>query len=523
MVVTVIGLFVFLRGRRHHRGGARLDRLLRDGLRGDADRVQVGIRASRGAGSCPRRGASACAGEEPERPGDAGSVAAAAGTDSAVAREESQRPAPTASSAAPASASTPAGAPVLGSWLAAETGLHAGRDGRRLSPAGPAARRSSSCARQRIGVLLRHAALSPSGSAGPRLVSVWSGSVSLGRVHRGRPGPRPACGTGRPPRRPRSRSSRPAQPARTPPAPGAERRPASSSMPIDGKQRRPWFASANLLAGFPGRRRRLAGCAGRPRDDTMARCEGPRQSMGRRGAQAGRRASRARDQPAPAARPAARAAARRAGGRAGDRRRAPTGACTRRSCATHGYGGRIVSFEPSDRRLSRARAPRGGRRCAGRCGGWPSRTALRASSSAPPTTSAPRSRSASSSPRSSRKRSRRRWSACRRLASTRWTSMLPASRADAAQARRPGLRAAGARGRRRACCAQVGIVETELSVVPLYEGQPLLTDMLRALAEAGFALVGTRADPARLAHRRAPAVRRGVRQGLAGRSCATAR
>jgi FkbM family methyltransferase len=34
----------------------------------------------------------------------------------------------------------------------------------------------------------------------------------------------------------------------------------------------------------------------------------------------------------------------------------------------------------------------------------------------------------------------------------------------------------------------VGVVETELSVVPLYEGQPLLADMLRALDEAGFAL-----------------------------------
>jgi FkbM family methyltransferase len=36
--------------------------------------------------------------------------------------------------------------------------------------------------------------------------------------------------------------------------------------------------------------------------------------------------------------------------------------------------------------------------------------------------------------------------------------------------------------------ASVGVVETELSVVPLYEGQPLLADMLRALQEAGFAL-----------------------------------
>jgi FkbM family methyltransferase len=34
----------------------------------------------------------------------------------------------------------------------------------------------------------------------------------------------------------------------------------------------------------------------------------------------------------------------------------------------------------------------------------------------------------------------------------------------------------------------VGLVETELSVVPLYEGQPLFADMLRALQEAGFTL-----------------------------------
>ncbi len=34
----------------------------------------------------------------------------------------------------------------------------------------------------------------------------------------------------------------------------------------------------------------------------------------------------------------------------------------------------------------------------------------------------------------------------------------------------------------------VGVVETELSVVPLYEGQPLLQDMLRALQAAGFGL-----------------------------------
>ena len=36
---------------------------------------------------------------------------------------------------------------------------------------------------------------------------------------------------------------------------------------------------------------------------------------------------------------------------------------------------------------------------------------------------------------------------------------------------------------------RIGIVEAELSVVPLYEGQPLLTDTLRALEEAGFGLV----------------------------------
>jgi FkbM family methyltransferase len=34
----------------------------------------------------------------------------------------------------------------------------------------------------------------------------------------------------------------------------------------------------------------------------------------------------------------------------------------------------------------------------------------------------------------------------------------------------------------------VGIVETELSVVALYEGQPLLADILRALEDEGFAL-----------------------------------
>jgi FkbM family methyltransferase len=37
--------------------------------------------------------------------------------------------------------------------------------------------------------------------------------------------------------------------------------------------------------------------------------------------------------------------------------------------------------------------------------------------------------------------------------------------------------------------AHVAIVETELSVVPLYEGQPLLADVLRAVEDAGFALV----------------------------------
>jgi len=35
---------------------------------------------------------------------------------------------------------------------------------------------------------------------------------------------------------------------------------------------------------------------------------------------------------------------------------------------------------------------------------------------------------------------------------------------------------------------QVGIVESELSVVPLYEGAPLIADMLDALATAGFRL-----------------------------------
>jgi FkbM family methyltransferase len=35
----------------------------------------------------------------------------------------------------------------------------------------------------------------------------------------------------------------------------------------------------------------------------------------------------------------------------------------------------------------------------------------------------------------------------------------------------------------------VGMVETELSVAPLYEGQPVLGDMLRALQDAGFVLV----------------------------------
>ncbi len=34
----------------------------------------------------------------------------------------------------------------------------------------------------------------------------------------------------------------------------------------------------------------------------------------------------------------------------------------------------------------------------------------------------------------------------------------------------------------------VGMVETELSVAPLYEGQPVLADMVAALREAGFAL-----------------------------------
>jgi hypothetical protein len=34
----------------------------------------------------------------------------------------------------------------------------------------------------------------------------------------------------------------------------------------------------------------------------------------------------------------------------------------------------------------------------------------------------------------------------------------------------------------------VGIVETELSVVSLYAGQPLLADILRALEDEGFAL-----------------------------------
>jgi FkbM family methyltransferase len=36
---------------------------------------------------------------------------------------------------------------------------------------------------------------------------------------------------------------------------------------------------------------------------------------------------------------------------------------------------------------------------------------------------------------------------------------------------------------------QVGVVESELSVVPLYEGAPLIADMLSALAAAGFRLV----------------------------------
>ncbi|MBN1529337.1 MAG: FkbM family methyltransferase [Thermoleophilaceae bacterium] len=35
---------------------------------------------------------------------------------------------------------------------------------------------------------------------------------------------------------------------------------------------------------------------------------------------------------------------------------------------------------------------------------------------------------------------------------------------------------------------EVGVVESELSVVPLYEGAPLIADMLNALAEAGFRL-----------------------------------
>jgi FkbM family methyltransferase len=36
---------------------------------------------------------------------------------------------------------------------------------------------------------------------------------------------------------------------------------------------------------------------------------------------------------------------------------------------------------------------------------------------------------------------------------------------------------------------QIGVVESELSVVPLYEGAPLIADMLSALAAAGFRLV----------------------------------
>ena len=61
----------------------------------------------------------------------------------------------------------------------------------------------------------------------------------------------------------------------------------------------------------------------------------------------------------------------------------------------------------------------------------------------------------------------------------------PAVRADAAQARRSGIRAPGARGSL-GILTDIAIVESELSVVPLYEGASHSGGLLDALADAGF-------------------------------------
>ena len=167
-----------------------------------------------------------------------------------------------------------------------------------------------------------------------------------------------------------------------------------------------------------------------------------------------------------------------------------------------GFGGRLVSLEPVAEAFARAERLRGAD------GAWEAVRVAASDADGEITLNVTGdSRSSSVLPRNERFADKAGWAPkesrpvpARRLDGL-LGELLRAARARLPQARRPGLRAPRARRRRRRA-RRFEALELELSVTPLYEGQPGLAEMLPLLAERGFRPGLPGADPAR---RRRPA------------------